>query len=279
MSPTSDTANSAETIASPELSGDPTGEVGVRSKATKKKTATGKKLSPGRRQFLDFKAAYPDSLLLIRMGDFYEAFDEDAHTLSKVLGITLTSRESGAGGKAPLAGIPYHALDNHLGTLVAAGLKIAIAEQTSDPTKSKGLVERAVVRVVTPGTVIEPALLDQSTNNYLAALVSDGERAGLAYVDISTSEFVTGDFPLADIKDELFRLAPAELIADTLSLEQIATDQKSGMVVRPLDETRLDTDLSTSRLLEHFKVNTLEAFGCEDMPLAIVAASSVLDLK
>ena len=277
MSPTSDTANSAETIASPELSGDPTGEVGVRSKATKKKTATGKKLSPGRRQFLDFKAAYPDSLLLIRMGDFYEAFDEDAHTLSKVLGITLTSRESGAGGKAPLAGIPYHALDNHLGTLVAAGLKIAIAEQTSDPTKSKGLVERAVVRVVTPGTVIEPALLDQSTNNYLAALVSDGERAGLAYVDISTSEFVTGDFPLADIKDELFRLAPAELIADTLSLEQIATDQKSGMVVRPLDETRLDTDLSTSRLLEHFKVNTLEAFGCEDMPLAIVAASSVLD--
>ena len=211
------------------------------------------------------------------MGDFYEAFDEDARTLSKVLGITLTARESGAGGKAPLAGIPHHALDNHLGTLVAAGLKIAIAEQTSDPAKSKGLVERAVVRVVTPGTVIEPALLDQSTNNYLAAAVSDGERAGLAYVDISTSEFVTGEFPVADLKDELFRLSPAELIADSQSLELINSDQESGMVVRPLDETRLDTDLSAARLLEHFKVKTLEAFGCENMPLAIIAASSVLD--
>ena len=253
------------------------GETGAGLKLPKKKPSSGKKLSPGRRQFLEFKAAYHDSLLLIRMGDFYEAFDEDAHTLSKVLGITLTSRESGAGGKAPLAGIPHHALDNHLGTLVSAGLKIAIAEQTSDPAKSKGLVERAVVRVVTPGTVIEPALLDQSTNNYLAAAVSDGERAGLAYVDISTSEFVTGEFPLADLKDELFRLSPAELIADTLSLELIKASHKSGLVVRPLDETRLDTDLSAARLLEHFKAKTLEAFGCENMPLAVVAASSILD--
>jgi DNA mismatch repair protein MutS len=277
MSAYSDTASSAEKTAPSEVTGEPTGEVGSRVTAPKKKEAGGKKLSPGRRQFLEFKAAYPDSLLLIRMGDFYEAFDEDARTLSKVLGITLTARESGAGGKAPLAGIPHHALDNHLGTLVAAGLKIAIAEQTSDPAKSKGLVERAVVRVVTPGTVIEPALLDQSTNNYLAAAVSDGERAGLAYVDISTSEFVTGEFPVADLKDELFRLSPAELIADSQSLELINSDQESGMVVRPLDETRLDTDLSAARLLEHFKVKTLEAFGCENMPLAIIAASSVLD--
>jgi DNA mismatch repair protein MutS len=246
-------------------------------KAATKKRPKRKKLSPGRRQFLEFKAKYPDSLLLIRMGDFYEAFDDDAHTLSKVLGIALTSRESGAGGKAPLAGIPYHALDNHLGTLVAAGLKIAIAEQTSDPAKSRGLVERAVVRVVTPGTVIEPALLDQTTNNYLAAAVSDGERAGLAYVDISTSEFVTGEFPAADLRDELFRLSPAELIADSVSLDLVQADQDSKMAVRPLDESRLDSDLSSARLLDHFKAKTLEAFGCENMPLAIVAASSVLD--
>ena len=277
MSAYSDTASSAEKTAPSEVTGEPTGEVGSRVTASKKKATGGKKLSPGRRQFLEFKAAYPDSLLLIRMGDFYEAFDEDARTLSKVLGITLTARESGAGGKAPLAGIPHHSLDNHLGTLVAAGLKIAIAEQTSDPAKSKGLVERAVVRVVTPGTVIEPALLDQSTNNYLAAAVSDGERAGLAYVDISTSEFVTGEFPVADLKDELFRLSPAELIADSQSLELINSDQESSMVFRPLDETLLDTDLSAARLLEHFKAKTLEAFGCENMPLAIIAASSVLD--
>lgn len=248
-------------------------------KRMKKKSASGKKISPGRRQFLEFKAKYPDSLLLIRMGDFYEAFDEDAHTLSKVLGIALTSRESGAGGKAPLAGIPHHALDNHLGTLVAAGLKIAIAEQTSDPAKSRGLVERAVVRVVTPGTVIEPALLDQTTNNFLAAAVSDGERSGLAYVDISTSEFVTGEFPAIELRDELLRLSPAELIADQESLDliQIESTQAHSMAVRPLDETRLDTELSGARLKEHFKVKTLEAFGCENMPLAVVAASSVLD--
>jgi DNA mismatch repair protein MutS len=254
---------------------------GAASDKTSKKSASAtkkpKKISPGRRQFLEFKADYPDSLLLIRMGDFYEAFDDDAHTLSKVLGITLTARESGAGGKAPLAGIPYHSLDNHLGTLVAAGLKIAIAEQTSDPAKSKGLVERAVVRVVTPGTVIEPALLDQSTNNYLAAVVSDGERAGLSYVDISTSEFVTGEFPISDLKDELFRLSPAELIADSISLEILQPDQESAMVVRPLDETRLDFELARARLVEHFKVKSLKTFGCENMPLAVVAASSVLD--
>ncbi|MCX8278248.1 MAG: DNA mismatch repair protein MutS [Dehalococcoidia bacterium] len=247
------------------------------SKSVKKKTPAGKKISPGRRQFLEFKAKYPDSLLLIRMGDFYEAFDDDAHTLSKVLGITLTARESGAGGKAPLAGIPHHALDNHLGTLVSAGLKIAIAEQTSDPAKSRGLVERAVVRVVTPGTVIEPALLDQSTNNYLAAAVSDGQRTGLAYVDISTSEFVTGEFPASDLKDELFRLSPAELIADKNSLDLLNTDSDSPMAIRSLDESRLDTELSGARLMEHFKVKTLAAFGCEKLPLAVIAASSVLD--
>jgi len=247
------------------------------SKSAKKKPSKGKKISPGRRQFLEFKAKYPDSLLLIRMGDFYEAFDDDAHTLSKVLGIALTARESGEGGKAPLAGIPHHSLDNHLGTLVSAGLKIAIAEQTSDPAKSRGLVERAVVRVVTPGTVIEPALLDQTTNNYLAAAVSDCERAGLAYVDISTSEFVTGEFPASELKDELFRLSPAELIADSQSLELVDSDEDSLMAVRPLDESRLDTELSAARLMEHFKAKTLEAFGCENMPLAVIAASSVLD--
>jgi DNA mismatch repair protein MutS len=219
------------------------------------------------------------------MGDFYEAFDDDAHTLSKVLGIALTARESGAGGKAPLAGIPHHSLDNHLGTLVSAGLKIAIAEQTSDPAKSKGLVERAVVRVITPGTVIEPALLDQSTNNYLAAAVSNGERVGLAYVDISTSEFVTTEILASDLKDELFGLSPAELIADSVSLEvidydpdlKITTAFGSTIVIRPLDETRLDSELAQARLTEHFKVKSLEAYGCENLPLAILAASSVLD--
>ena len=255
----------------------PTKDASKPKQSSKKKPFAGKKLSPGRRQFLELRAQYPDSLLLIRMGDFYEAFDDDAQTLSKVLGIALTSRESGAGGKAPLAGIPHHSLDNHLGTLVAAGLKIAIAEQTSDPAKSRGLVERAVVRVVTPGTVIEPALLDQSSNNYLAAAVTDNGRSGLAYVDISTSEFVTIELASSDLRDEIARLSPAELIADSESQDLICSVEDSAITVRTLDESRLDTSLSKARLKEHFKVKSLEAFGCEDLPLAVVAASSVLD--
>ena len=255
----------------------PTKDASKPKQSSKKKPFAGKKLSPGRRQFLELRAQYPDSLLLIRMGDFYEAFDDDAQTLSKVLGIALTSRESGAGGKAPLAGIPHHSLDNHLGTLVAAGLKIAIAEQTSDPAKSRGLVERAVVRVVTPGTVIEPALLDQSSNNYLAAAVTDNGRSGLAYVDISTSEFVTIELASSDLRDEILRLSPAELIADSGSQDLICSVEDSAITVRALDESRLDTSLSKARLKEHFKVKSLEAFGCEDLPLAVVAASSVLD--
>ena len=236
-----------------------------------------KKVSPGRRQFLEFKAKYPDALLLIRMGDFYEAFDDDAHTLSKVLGIALTSRESGSGAKTPLAGIPHHSLDNHLGKLVTAGLKIAIAEQIGDPAKSKGLVERAIVRVVTPGTVIEPGLLDQSTNNFLAAAVSDGVRAGLAYVDISTSEFVTGEFRASDLRDELHRLNPSELIVDSTAKELFDLRRSSSTVVRHLDESLLDFELSSAHLMEHFKASTLEAFGCSNMSLAVVAASAVLN--
>ena len=245
--------------------------------AQKKPPVRKKKLSPGRRQFLSFKEKYPDALLLIRMGDFYESFDDDAHTLSRVLGIALTSRESGAGVKAPLAGIPHHALDNHLGTLVAAGLKIAIAEQTSDPATSRGLVERAVVRLVTPGTVLEPALLDQTTNNYLAVAVSDGDKAGIAYVDISTSEFVTGVCLASELNDELNRLAPTELLADSIALELVQTGHGPRPVIRPLAENRLDVDLSIRRLKDHFKVNTLESFGCQDMPLAIVAAASAVE--
>ena len=255
----------------------PTKDASKPKQSSKKKPFAGKKLSPGRRQILELRAQYPDSLLLIRMGDFYEAFDDDAQTLSKVLGIALTSRESGAGGKAPLAGIPHHSLDNHLGTLVAAGLKIAIAEQTSDPAKSRGLVERAVVRVVTPGTVIEPALLNQSSNNYLAAAVTDNGRSGLAYVDISTSEFVTIELASSDLPDEIARLSPAELITDSESQDLICSVEDSAITVRALDESRLDTALSKARLKEHFKVKSLEAFGCEELPLALVAASSVLD--
>ena len=141
--------------------------------------------SPVRRQYLEIKSRYTDALLLYRMGDFYETFDEDAITAARDLEIVLTQRDMGQGEVVPLAGIPYHALDGYLAKLIRKGHRVAIAEQTTEP-EGKGIVERDVVRVVTPGTVIEPGLLDAAANNYLAVVATAGATAGIACVDITT---------------------------------------------------------------------------------------------
>src|SRR3990172_6789973 len=145
--------------------------------------------TPIRKQYLDIKKKYPGAIVLFRLGDFYETFDEDARIVSRELDIVLTGREMGKGHRVPMAGIPYHALDNYLGRLVNDGHKVAISEQLTEPGATKGIVERDVVRVVTPGTVVEPGLLDSKRNNYLVALVVDNDTAGIAYIDITTSEF------------------------------------------------------------------------------------------
>ncbi|MBM4433011.1 MAG: DNA mismatch repair protein MutS, partial [Chloroflexi bacterium] len=147
--------------------------------------------TPIRSQYLRIKRSYPQAIVFFRLGDFYETFDEDARLVSKELEITLTSREMGKGQRYPMAGIPYHALDNYLAKLINKGYKVAICEQMSEPKPGKGLVERDVVRVVTPGTIVEPNLLETRTNNYLAALIVEKEQAGIAYIDITTSEFAT----------------------------------------------------------------------------------------
>src|SRR4030043_1383462 len=143
-------------------------------------------LTPIRQQYLRIKRRYPEAIVLFRLGDFYETFDEDAKLASRELEIVLTSREMGKGHRVPMAGIPYHALDNYLARLINRGYKVAICEQMTRPGDTRGLVEREVIRVVTPGTVIEPNLLDSKTNNYLVALVVVGEEVGIAYVDITT---------------------------------------------------------------------------------------------
>src|SRR5512145_2501343 len=175
-------------------------------------------VTPVRQQYLDTKRQYQDSILLFRLGDFYETFDEDAETVSRELDIVLTSRPVGGGVRVPLAGIPYHALDNYLVRLIEKGYHVAIAEQVGDqPTK--GIFPRKVVRVVTPGTLIEPSLLPGDANNYLAAIVLDtndnGSRAAVAYVDITTGEFAVTELDYADgapLRAELTRLRPAEII-------------------------------------------------------------------
>ena len=144
-------------------------------------------VTPLRKQYLRIKQRYPEAIVFFRLGDFYETFDDDARVTSRELEIVLTSREMGKGVKVPLAGIPYHALENYLSKLINRGYKVAICEQLTEP--GNGLVERDVIRVVTPGTVIEPGLLAEKSNNYLVSVVVRKGQAGIAYVDITTGEF------------------------------------------------------------------------------------------
>jgi len=212
--------------------------------------------------------------MLFRMGDFYETFDDDARTLSRELDIALTSRSAGQGKRIPLAGIPYHALDSYLARLIKKGYKVAICEQVSDPALSKGIVDREVVRVVTPGTVIEDSLLDNKANNYLAAAYSDGDDAGIAYVDITTSEFATSQFPAEYLDVELARLSPAELL---VSEADNPPEVESSVTVTTVEPEMFHREWAKDTLLDHFGVASLEAYGCENLPLAIRTAGAVVE--
>ena len=208
------------------------------------------------------------------MGDFYETFDNDARTIARELEIALTSRASSQGDRIPLAGIPYHSLDGYLARLVKKGYRVAICEQTSDPAASKGIVDREVVRVVTAGTVVEDSLLDQKANNYLMSVVVDGEQAALAYVDITTSEFATSQFPTAHLPVEISRLSPSEVLmseaSDDLPIE-------GGTLVTKIEPDAFHREWARETLLNHFGVASLEGFGCEHLPLATRAAGAIID--
>ncbi len=230
--------------------------------------------TPARRQYLRIKSEHPDAILLFRMGDFYETFDDDARVVSRELEIALTARAFGSGPKAPLAGIPYHALEPYLARLIKKGYTVAICEQTSDASKSRGLVDREVVRVVTPGTVVEESLLEGKANNYLVAVVADGDLAGIAYADISTSEFAAAQLAASYLPVELARLQPAEILAPE---GFDAAELGDGARVELLGADSFDLEWATSLLMRHFQVSTLEAFGCDRLPLATRAAGAVID--
>ena len=228
-------------------------------------------MTPIRRQYLRVKERYPGAIVLFRLGDFYETFDEDARLVSRLLEITLTSREMGKGQRVPMAGIPYHALDNYLARLINRGHKVAICEQLTPA--GKGLVERDVVRVVTPGTVIEPALLEVKSNNYLVSVVVQDDSAGLSYVDITTAEFATTQMPLTRLAMEIERLSPAEILLPG-SLSSSGTLPLAGSTTIEDDWFELETASGT--LKEHFGVATLEGFGCAHLPLAIRACGAII---
>jgi len=227
-------------------------------------------VTPLRKQYLRVKQKYPEAIVFFRLGDFYETFDEDAKVASRALDVVLTSREMGKGQRVPMAGIPHHALDNYLAKLINRGHKVAICEQLTPP--GKGLVERDVIRVVTPGTVVEPNLLASKSNNYLASLVVEGEEAGIAYVDISTSEFATTQLPAERVMPELERLQPSELL-----IPEDADDYaRLPFTISRLDDYWFDLEIAQEALLEHFGAATLEGYGCARLPLAIRAAGALI---
>ena len=196
-------------------------------------TSAGERVVPLRRQYLDIKERYPDVILFFRLGDFYETFENDAIVAAGVLDIVLTSREMGKGQRVPMAGIPFHAAEGYIGRLIAAGHKVAVCEQIGDPAKSKGLVERDVTRVVTPGTVTEASMLDANRNNFIAAIVFERNRAGIAAADITTGEFLATELS-ADSEEgallaagrELTRLGAVELVlSDRFDDDRAIPDQ------------------------------------------------------
>jgi DNA mismatch repair protein MutS len=209
------------------------------------------------------------------MGDFYETFDEDAQIISRELEIALTSREMGKGQKVPLAGIPYHALEGYLTRLINRGFRVAICEQTSDPSTSKGIVDREVVRIVTPGTVIEDSLLQQGSNSFLMAVVVRGEEAGISVVDITTSDFLTTQLKSDRIESEIARLSPKEILLGTEWSGNISS--YTATVPTIVDMSNFDPVNSVTKVKEFFDVATLESFGCHGLPLATQAAGAILE--
>ena len=241
-------------------------------------------VTPIRQQYLEIKRQYPDTLLLFRLGDFYETFDQDAEIASRELDIVLTSRPIGKGLRAPLAGIPYHAIENYLARLIDKGYHVAICEQVGDQP-AKGIFPRKVVRVVTPGTVIEAGLLPSDSNNYLCSIVLEQGRAGIAYVDITTGEFAVTELeappdPSASssnqdftpIRAELTRLRPAEIIHPDNVILPIGIPGH----LTPWPAWRFEPGKCQEMLLTHFGASSLEGFGLQGMPLAIRAAGGII---
>jgi DNA mismatch repair protein MutS len=242
------------------------------------------RVTPIRQQYLHIKQQYPDAILFFRLGDFYETFDQDAEIAARELDIVLTSRNVAKNQRVPMAGVPYHAVEGYIARLINKGYKVAICEQVGAVPK-KGLVPREVVRVVTPGTIVEPSLLEEKKNNYLAAFVldQDADRAGVAYADITTGEFATTQLTGREARtlalQELARLGPRECLLpedDGGLVEGSRIPELEGVFVTPYDAWRFELGNARQALLDHFEVASLAGFGCEGLPLATRAAGAIV---
>ncbi len=237
-------------------------------------------LTPLMRQYRQVKQRHPEAILFFRVGDFYEMFYEDAVEGSRLLDIALTSRDKNKADQVPLCGIPYHAATAYIAKLLRAGRSVALCDQVEDPQAAKGLVRREVVRVYTPGTLVEPDLLAAGEPNYLASLAPGPSGVGLAWLDLSTAEFRVlelGD-PWADaLRDELLRIEPREvLVPDHEAARLRAVLSFTPTVITPVPASAFHPAAARALLMEHFRVASLAGFGCDDKPLAVSAAGALL---
>jgi DNA mismatch repair protein MutS len=231
--------------------------------------------TPMIRQYQDIKKRFPGLVLFYRMGDFYEMFFDDARIASQVLGISLTSRGQHKGEEVPLAGFPYHALEPYLAKMIKAGYRVAICEQVEDPRKAKGLVRRDVVEVVTAGTNFTPTVTASADNNFLSALCPAGGGYALAWSDLTTGEFRTGEYGERDLRMLLASLDPAEILVPRSAVKQLAPLCGKAVVTR-MEDWFFEPESTRRDLLEHFGTASLKGFGIEDMPAAIAACGALL---
>ena len=239
--------------------------------------------TPLMRQYFEIKSKYKDTVLLYRMGDFYETFDEDARTVHKILGITLTKRANGKAAQVALAGFPHHALDSYLPKLIRAGFRVAVCEQLEDPKLAKGIVKRDVIEIVTPGTTLSDKILDQKTNNFLACVLTDKSGPetifGLSIMDASTGEFLVGEFSAKEFLDQMNVFMPSEIIVPVSMYETMKALLKSTQwphVVTRQEDWLFSYQYAYDLLIAHFKTHSLKGFGVQDLNPGLCAAGAGL---
>ncbi len=239
--------------------------------------------TPLMRQYFEIKTKYKDTILLYRMGDFYETFDEDARQVHKVLGITLTKRANGKASEVALAGFPYHALDSYLPKLIRAGFRVAVCEQLEDPKLAKGIVKRDVIEIVTPGTTLSDNILDQKTNNFLACVITEKNNDttifGLALLDASTGEFLVGQFSEKEFLDQMNVFRPAEILVPYSlhdAMKEIMKTSKWPFLLTRLEDWLFSYQYAYDLLIAHFKTHSLKGFGVHELTTGLCAAGAGL---
>ncbi|MBP7463035.1 MAG: DNA mismatch repair protein MutS [Bacteroidales bacterium] len=233
--------------------------------------------TPLMKQYYSIKAKHPDAILLFRVGDFYETFEEDARRASSILGITLTKRANGAASYVDLAGFPYHALDTYLPKLVRAGMRVAICEQLEDPKQTKTIVRRGITELVTPGVALNDQILENKENNFLASVYIDKKNIGVAFLDISTGEFLLSQGEPEYIDKLLQSFRPKEVLYERQYKEQFLQHFGTRHTIFPLDDWVFTEENANERLLNHFRVKNLKGFGVHEMIHGVVAAGAILN--